>query len=551
MNATPYSPRDCRSRVNATPGRDLPIAERLVPTVGIWMEMTDAALADSHGEGLVRWARAFIRGVDRLAEVKRIVIPCSHSAQPIVERLFSEACIDDDSFALISKKLVIAPLTSGDSLWSRLRVWADRKRKRAKERLESLQVTANPLSWPGSLLTLAKESPSSLGLILLSVSRLTKILTATLSLGLTGAVRPLIRRLRSPSESLAEAANRAYPEISWVIPNPGWAASSQLAGRKIVNIADIVYREFPLPGVSAAELEQHAESLVRNAEAADKIVCFSEHVAQRHIRTTLPAEASKTVVIPHAPFPSVRPALTPAESRRKLGDALRHHFSTLLPNRHYCDFPFEDVDYLFVSSKCRPYKNYAAILEAYEHVLRRSRRNVKLIVTAHLSGNAELASLLHHRGLVFDVAEATNVPDEVHTLLIQNARMLIIPTLFEGGMPFGFCEAVGLGTPCVLSRIPVVEETLTRDELTSPEYFDATDTAAMTQAILHVLDNRQSVLERQEAIRQRLMARTWQDVAAEYLAPIEWHQPRTPEFGPSAMASRTETRTARTTTVLS
>jgi glycosyltransferase involved in cell wall biosynthesis len=187
-------------------------------------------------------------------------------------------------------------------------------------------------------------------------------------------------------------------------------------------------------------------------------------------------------------------------------------------NRHYCDFPFEDVEYLLVSSKCRPYKNYAGVIQAYEHVLRRFRRNLKLIVTGHLSGQPELVAELRRKGLVFDVIEATNVPDHVHSLLLANAQMLVIPTLFEGGMPFGFCEAIGMGTPCVMSRIPVVEETLTQEELATCEYFDPTDVSAMTRAILHVLDNREQVLARQSVIRERLLCRTWSDVAREYLA---------------------------------
>lgn len=487
--------------------------------VGLWIELSEAALADSYGEGLIRWSRAFVRGLDQLPDVQRIIIPCAKSAQPQLIRLFSDAAEDDRPSALISKKLEFPALIAGNSLLSRVRSWADRKRKRSKERLESLEVTPNPLTWPHALLALAKESPSSLGLLLLSCGRLAKILTTTIGLGLSEAIRPFVRHIASPGELLARKANQAFPNTTWILPNPGWPSSSLLRGRKLLNIADIVYREFPLPGVSATELELHAESLMLNAVAADKIICFSQHVARKHIAQAIPAASHKTVVVPHAPFPTRPPAMTAEESRKRLGNALRQHFTTSLPSRHYCDFPFEAVDYLVVSSKCRPYKNYAAVLDAYEYVLRRARRNVKLIVTAHLSGNPELREQLCQHGLVFDVAEATNLPDEIHTLLIQNAKMLVVPTLFEGGMPFGFSEAVGLGTPCAMPLIPAVEEALHPDELSGQDFFRPTDTDSLTRSILHILDNRDAVLAKQQNTRARLLRRTWRDVASEYLAP--------------------------------
>lgn len=202
----------------------------------------------------------------------------------------------------------------------------------------------------------------------------------------------------------------------------------------------------------------------------------------------------------------------------RLAADLRGHFSKPKPHRYFCDFPFESVDYLVVSSKCRPYKNYAAILHAYEDILRRHRRDLKLMVTGHLSGNPDLAAILHLRGLVFDVVEATNLPEDVHTRLIQHARCLVIPTLFEGALPFGFAEAVSLGTPVAMARIPVVEEVLTADDLAATEYFRPGDVAAMTRSILHVLDKPGAVLDRQQRIVAGLEQRTWADVAADYLA---------------------------------
>ena len=59
--------------------------------------------------------------------------------------------------------------------------------------------------------------------------------------------------------------------------------------------------------------------------------------------------------------------------------------------------------YMLVSSQVRPYKNYKRLLKAFDAVLRRHRRNIKLVVTGDLNSNEDLLLFLQERGLVFDV----------------------------------------------------------------------------------------------------------------------------------------------------
>lgn len=486
-------------------------------TVGLWIEMSDASLADGHGEGLIRWTRALVGGLDALADVKAIVIPCQPGSQRLMAALFADDAGGDPP-RLLSPKLQIVSAGRSRRLVDAVQRWVDRKRRRALDRLAAIGVSTKPSSWLHALLRLTQESPSSLGLLIMMLGRSWKMLMAALVLGLTSIARPLVHRLRSPFEALArEMARRGGVDL-WIVPNPGWSAATALPGPMLVNVADIVYREFPLPDLRPDEIEQHGTSLRRLAERADSVVCFSRHVADRQVRPVLEGVARRIAVVPHAPF-RTRPCRLPQEaSRMRLAADLRSHFSKPKPHRYFCDFPFESVDYLLVSSKCRPYKNYAAILHAYEDILRRHRRDLKLMVTGHLSGNPDLAAILHSRGLVFDVVEATNLPEDVHTRLIQHARGLVIPTLFEGALPFGFAEAVSLGTPVAMARIPVVEEVLTADDLAATEYFSPGDVAAMTRSILHVLDNPGAVLAGQQRIVAGLEQRTWADVAADYLA---------------------------------
>lgn len=487
-------------------------------TVGLWIELSDASLADGHGEGLIRWTRAFAGGLDALPAVAAIMVPCQPGSERLMASLFAADTADGGPQRPVSPKLKIVPGSRSHRPAGAIHHWLDRKQRRCRDRLAGLGASTNPLSWPRALLPGRDKRRKPLRFALAILGRLWKLLCAAGLLGLTALLRPLMRPLPTPFESLAREFSRRNGVDLWIVPNPAWTAATLLPGRLVVNVADIVYREFPLPALPPADIERHAAGLRRLAAKADSVVCFSEHVAERQVRPVIGGIARGIAVVPHAPF-RTQPCRLPRDvSRQRLADDLRAHFRRPQPHRYFCDFPFERVVYLLVSSKCRPYKNYAGILQAYEEILRRHRRDLKLIVTGHVSGNPELAAMLHRRGLVFDVVEATNLPDDVHGRLLQHARALVIPTFFEAALPFGFAEAVGLGTPVAMARIPVVEEALGHDAVAAPEYFAPHDIPAMTRAILHVLDDAAAVLERQRGLVAALHGRTWADVAADYLA---------------------------------
>ena len=487
-------------------------------TVGLWIELSDAALADGHGEGLIRWTRALISGFDAVPAVEAIVVPCQPGSERLMAALFAADAADGWPQQLISSKLKIITGSRSHGRAAALHHWLDRKQRRCRDRLAGLGASADPLSWLRALLPGRDKRRKPLRFALAMLGRLWKLLGAAGLLGFTALLRPFVRRLPTPFESLAREFSRRDGIGLWIVPNPVWTAAALLSGRLVVNVADIVYREFPLPDLAATDIERHTAGLHLLAAKADSVVCFSEHVAERQVRPVIGGVARRIVVVPHAPFRTQPCALASDASHRRLADDLRGHFRHPQPHRYFCDFPFERVEYLLVSSKCRPYKNYAGILQAYEEILRRHRRDLKLIVTGHISGNPDLAAVLHRRGLVFDVVEATNLPDDVHARLLQHARALVIPTFFEAALPFGFAEAVGLGTPVAMARIPVVEEALGRDAVAAPEYFAPHDIPAMTQAIVHVLDHTAAVLARQRGIVAGLQQRTWADVAADYLA---------------------------------
>ena len=63
----------------------------LPKTVGVWIELDVAILQQCYGEGLIRWLRYFIRGIDELPAVKEVIIPCTDEATPVMRQLFAES----------------------------------------------------------------------------------------------------------------------------------------------------------------------------------------------------------------------------------------------------------------------------------------------------------------------------------------------------------------------------------------------------------------------------------------------------------------------------
>ena len=488
----------------------------LPETVGIWIELDVPTLQLCYGEGLIRWLRCIIMGIDELPAVKEIIIPCTQEAAPVIRQLFAERGRCDDDQCLISKKLQVKAFSLNGSSTESLQEWLRQKIAYLENRLDSLSKSVSSERILKQVFRKFFEKPRTLRLL---AERFALSVICIKDLALRKLFLKLLRRVPIPRfDNLALKASESFPEASWVIANPKWKNASILKGRRIVTIPDLVYREFRLDGFTEEELQVHAKTVCEVATAADKIICFSSHVVHQQIAELLPDHDRKKIrVVPHAPIHPGSFSDSQNDSRIQLGNELRQLFSSEQMHRHYCDFPFERMRYVMVSSQVRPYKNYKRLLEAYDAILRRHRRNIKLVVTGNLDGHHELALFLQEKGLVFDVIQACNLREELHSRLIRHAELIVIPTLFEGGMPFGFAESVGTGAPCAFSRIPAFTELLTEQELAGPEVFNPRDSGSIERTILHVLDHREEVLKRQQIVVERLSQRTWTNVAEEYL----------------------------------
>jgi glycosyltransferase involved in cell wall biosynthesis len=92
--------------------------------------------------------------------------------------------------------------------------------------------------------------------------------------------------------------------------------------------------------------------------------------------------------------------------------------------------------------------------------------------------------------------------------------------LFEGGFPFTFCEAFSVGTPSLLSNIPVIQEVTDNlsTELRARTLFDPYDSEDLKTKTIWALDHRAELLSLQQELYDAHP--TWDQVAAQYIDAI-------------------------------
>lgn len=132
-----------------------------------------------------------------------------------------------------------------------------------------------------------------------------------------------------------------------------------------------------------------------------------------------------------------------------------------------------------------PHKNHARLLDALCVPPLSEEPSFRLVLCGALeAGRRLLAEEVERRGLSARVKILTYQPEETVTALIQGARLLVFPSLFEGfGIPV--LEAFALGTAVACSGLPALCE-LAGD---GAVLFDAADPAAIGRAARALWDD--------------------------------------------------------------
>jgi glycosyltransferase involved in cell wall biosynthesis len=135
-------------------------------------------------------------------------------------------------------------------------------------------------------------------------------------------------------------------------------------------------------------------------------------------------------------------------------------------------------DYALYPANFWPHKNHGRLLAAVA-LVPRSEPGFRLVLCGALDdARARLEGVVAGRGLSEAVRVLPYVSDEDVTALIQGARFLAFPSLFEGfGIPV--LEALHLGTPVTCSELPALREVAGEAAL----YFDPNDDTSLADAL--------------------------------------------------------------------
>jgi glycosyltransferase involved in cell wall biosynthesis len=332
---------------------------------------------------------------------------------------------------------------------------------------------------------------------------------------------------------LARAAHARTDVPVWYVLHPGNVQAREIGRPIVVAVPDFVYADFPtvFADYIKPEVIERIGDLVGHAHA---MVTYSDYVRQAHVVRHLGRELEATYVIPHAAM-DLRPHLTGAikqyDGRSRPAalalarDFVRSEFRAPswthnLPASYLRSFPFDEVDFLFVSSQIRPHKNYLNLFRAFEIVLRRKHLNLKLFFTGRMNDETPTTAILRdfvgRAHLELDIISIPGMPPEVHAAFYHLAKLTVVPTLFEGGFPFPFTESLSVDTPALMSSIPVTRETVPPD-LARVTLFDPYDVNDIADRIAWGVCHRQELLTMQKPFYAMLRRRTWDRVLEEYL----------------------------------
>lgn len=316
---------------------------------------------------------------------------------------------------------------------------------------------------------------------------------------------------------------------AWYSPTAFWPQFNRIPGPRLMCVPDVVLSEFPVSFSLIAE-NRFLESfnLIEKAiHGCSHFVTYSEHIKWSTLVNRYLVDPSSVYVIHHAPndlsnWITINGFSDPiSASNNYCAELLRGAMRKATNLTYAADFKNGRVRFLFYASQFRPSKNVLTLLRAYKHLLRNRFIPHKLILTGNPYALPEIGQFLEEHCLTNDVLCLHGLSLPELAACYHLAELAVNPSLAEGGCPFTFTEALSVGTPVVMARIPVTEEVITNSELQDIMLFDPYDWKDMATRIEWALHNREALLAQQKNVYNDLTQRTWRNVVDEYIDVLD------------------------------
>jgi glycosyltransferase involved in cell wall biosynthesis len=529
---------------------------------GIYLEYGPGV--DLAAEGLGRYLLAFVKAAQDRADIGFVIACPSWTRKTLIE-LFKVENIQPEAVEILAPPKQPLILTAAEAYrkytrlpkrrvarWPRLRFMA--MLRIAMRRLERKIASTRSALFVSCLMLCVAPFALMLATTTLFVTVLARLLSA-----LRGLIRRLADWLGVSSwlvwltaaavayrESLTERLYRQMEEgeavlikrlvderediAAWYCPTAFWPRFNEISPARVTCVPDVVVRAFPVQ-FAALTNRRFIESFRRVEETIGggrHFITYSMDVKNRILVDEYGVDPESIDVVPHGDnrldqlvvvsgFPD-NEAATDTLCRRLFASALRKAIDC--PNAEA--FAGEGVRFLVYASQFRPNKNIIGLLRAYEWLLRNRYLGVKLVLTGDPRVLPEVARFLRSQHLQDDVLCLHRLSTRELAACFRVADLAVNPSLSEGGFPFTFSEALSVGTPVVMARIPVSEEILVDPELAEATLFDGYRWRDMAAKIEWALANRDELYSAQKHFYDRQIARrTWQHVVADHVAILD------------------------------
>jgi glycosyltransferase involved in cell wall biosynthesis len=317
--------------------------------------------------------------------------------------------------------------------------------------------------------------------------------------------------------------------VAWYSPTAFWPYFNEIAAPRLMCVPDVVLTDFPagFAAVGGIGMERNFNQIETAIQQGEYFVTYSEQTKWETLVRRYGTDPEAIFVVRHGANRlddlirvtgfSDNDAATEKLCRNLLVSALQKDL-----HRGYSGFPINtDLRFIFYASQLRPNKNIISLLRAYDHLLKRRFIGHKLFLTGNPRELDEIVEFIADNNLQNDVLCLHGLSEQELAACYHLADLAVNPSLSEGGCPFTFTEALSVGTPVVMARIPVTEEVIIDRALRELMCFDPYNWKDMANKIEWALQNHELLLSRQLPVYEKLAQRTWRNVVDEYVAILD------------------------------
>ncbi len=513
-------------------------------------------MADLKKEGLGRYLAMFLKGAEKLTDV-RFTIVCPSWSRDSLAELFESERVSGHLFSIKTPHGMPYALKIFERLYkarsTRRRKWAAVLSQKIKNftlnfwrdmASRGVQVHSLPalLAFAFSaglkLLLAAAIGVFALPVVLVAVAvihvlkRLRGVRSLRHFLGMfmpgpgNGFAMHLFDEMHRAELNRMQAIIAKLHDVrAWYCPVAFWPSFHDIEKPRLICIPDVWPTEFPVGFVNHEDrlrlvVDRIGESIYR----ADHLVTYSSEIKWGTLVRHYGVSPKKISVIHHAPN---RMEIFNSAAGLNQEFSLDHCAKVLLSairrgaNPAYTKgFQNSKVTYIFYASQFRPNKNVLTLLRAYLYLLRRRYIPHKLLLTGN-SREPDIKKFVLENRLENDVLFLHNLSTSELAACYQLADLAVNPSFAEGGCPFTFTEALSVGTPVVMARIPVTEEILTDSTLQNLSLFDPYSWKDCADRIEWAIHHRDELLRVQTAVYGTLVQRTWTDVVNEHISILD------------------------------